>query len=329
MKYINIALLGVLTLLCTSCERKPQESDVVSQKYIHKYGYAVSKEEFDANHYPGQVITMLKNGVTVTATYENGVLHGPSTHTFPNSQTVQFYFMYNEGNLAKLVVYDVSGLPVREEIQLSPTRYTTTLWYKSGSPLCIEEYAQQELVEGQYFTLNNDLESQVSKGKGTRVRRDAEGVLLHRDLIDGGLVAQSETFYPNGSPESIAYYQKGLLHGERRSFTSTGEPLAIQEYLHGKLHGKSTFFKNGVRDHEISYINGMKNGLEIHFIDGATVSQEILWENDKRQGPAKFYMDGIAHVEYFYDGKLVSESKWKELSRLDEIASGIDPEVRL
>ncbi len=331
MKCINIAIFGILTLLVTSCERKPQESDVVSQKYIHKYGYAVSQDEFEANHYPGQVITMLKNGVTITATYENGVLHGPCTHTFPNSQTIESYYLYNDGKLVKQLLYDIAGMPVREEVQLSPSRYSTTLWYKSGSPLCIEEFANQELLEGQYFTSNNDLESQVVKGKGIRVRRDPDGVLLYRDMVEEGLVTQRETLYPSGTPETIAYYQKGQLYGEKRSFTAQGEPLAIQEYIQGKLHGKSTFFKNGVRDHEIYFLDGRKNGLEIHYIDGNIVSQEILWENDKRHGPAKFYnLDGsIANIEYYYDGKIVSEKKWNEFSRLDEIVSQISPAARL
>ena len=330
MKYINLKLLSLLALFVTSCERKPQETDVVSQKYIHKYGYAVSQNEFEANHYPGQVITMLKNGVTITATYENGVLHGPCTHTFPNSQTIESYYLYNDGNLVKQLLYDIAGMPIREEVQLSPSRYTTTLWFKSGSPLCIEEFANQELLEGQYFTTNNDLESQVVKGKGIRVRRDPDGVLLYRDMIEEGLVTQRETLHPSGTPESIAFYQKGKLHGEKRSFTANGEPLAIQEYLHGKLYGKSTFYKNGVRDHEIYYLDGRKNGLEIHYIDGATVSQEILWENDQRHGPAKFYnVDGsIANVEYYYDGKIVSENRWKEYSRLDEVVSQISSSAR-
>src|SRR3989304_2858734 len=89
MKGSLYLVLGAAALLLFGCKNNNQNDDVVSQRYVHKYGYAVSRDEFEAKQYPGQVITLLRNGVTVSSTYENGVLHGPTTHTFPNSQTVR------------------------------------------------------------------------------------------------------------------------------------------------------------------------------------------------------------------------------------------------
>ena len=169
MRRFITPLLGSLTLLLASCHKGPQENNVVSQRYIHKYGYAVSKDEFEERKYPGQVITALKTGVTITATYENGVLHGPSTHTFPHSQIVESYFLYNQGNLVKQIFYDVHGMPLREENQLSPTRFSSTKWYNDGTPMSTEEYAAAELVEGQYFNRQNDIEARVEKGRGQRI----------------------------------------------------------------------------------------------------------------------------------------------------------------
>lgn len=324
MRRIVTPLLGCLTLFLASCHKTQQENNVVSQRYVHKYGYAVSKDEFEERRYPGQVITALKTGVTITSTYENGVLHGPSTHTFPNSQTVESYFLYNEGNLVKQIHYDIHGMPLREEIKLSPTRFATTKWYSDGTPMATEEYAGSELVEGQYFTRQNDIEARVLKGKGQRVIRDIQGILQAKEEVDQGNIVKRETFYATGSPESIAFYVAGALHGEKKSFAENGEPLATKEYIHGKLHGKTSFFKNGVRTVEVHYLDGMKNGLEIHYLDGETVSQEILWENDHKHGPSKYYVDGIAKVEYFYDGEPVSELKWKELSELDQMIGQIN-----
>ncbi len=317
-----VYLLGCLLL--AACCKKEQENNVVSQRYIHKYGYAVSKDEFEARKYPGQVVTILKNGVSTTSTYENGLLHGPCTHTFPHSQTVEAYFLYNQGNLVKQIIYDVSGMPLREEVQLSPTRHASTKWYNDGTPMCTEEYGNKELIEGQYFTRQNEVESRIEKGKGTRIVRDLQGVLLSKEEFAEGYLTKRETFLPDGTPESIAFYQKGNLHGEKKSFTEKGEPLAVKEYLHGKLHGKTTFYKNGARSVEIYYLDGMKNGLEIHYIDGDLVSQEIVWENDKKHGPSKYYVDGVAQVEYFYDGTHITEDKWKELYQLDQMIGQIN-----
>lgn len=320
-------LLGCLGLLLVGCSKTQQDNNVVSQRYIHKYGYAVSKDEFEGKKYPGQVVTTLKNGVTVTSTYENGVLHGASTHTFPHSQTVETYFLYNNGILVKEISYDVSGMPLREEVQLSPTRTASTKWYADGSPLCTEEYAGKELVEAQYFTKQNEVEARIEKGKGNRVVRDPQGILIAREDFNEGYLTKRDTFYASGAPESSAYYVRGVLSGEKKSFSENGEPLAVKEYIAGKLHGKTSFYKNGARTVDIHYLDGLKNGLEIHYIDGNTVSQEILWENDKKHGPSKFFVDGIAQVEYFYDGRPISEAKWKELSQLDDMIRGINPAV--
>ena len=327
MKGILLLALSATALLFTSCERKKQDDGVVSERYIHKYGYAVSKDEFETRQYPGQVVTLLKNGVTITATYENGVLHGPCTHTFPHSQTVENYYLYNQGSLVKETTYDVSGMPMREEVQLSPNRHATTLWFVDGTPMSMEEYTSDELIDGQYYTTKNEREAQVIKGKGMRIGRDAKGILLFRDQINEGYIAKRETFYPTGDPESIAFYLRGVLNGEKKTFAISGEPLSTKEYINGKLHGKSTFYKNGNRYLEVSYLDGMKNGLEVHYLDGEVVSQEIPWENDHRHGPSKYYLDGIAKTEFYYEGELVSPEKWQELSHLDEVISQISPAV--
>jgi antitoxin component YwqK of YwqJK toxin-antitoxin module len=320
-------LLGFFSLLLAGCCKSQQECNVVSTRYIHKYGYAVSKDEFEERKYPGQVVTALKNGVTITSTYENGLLHGPSTHTFPHSQTIETYFLYNQGSLVKEIVYDVSGMPLREEVQLSPTRFVSTKWYNDGTPLSIEEYAGKELVDAQYFTRQNEVEARIQKGKGTRVVRNIQGILLSREEFDEGYVAKKDTFYANGAPESTAYYTRGILNGEKKSFNENGEPLAVREYVAGKLHGKTTFYKNGARSVDVHYLDGLKNGLEIHYLDGNLVSQEIVWENDHKHGPSRYFVDGIAQVEYFYDGRPVSEDKWKELNQLDQMINRINPAI--
>jgi antitoxin component YwqK of YwqJK toxin-antitoxin module len=321
----SLISLGLLALALTGCHRTNEDSSVVSQRYVHKYGYAVSKDEFVERKFPGQVITVLKNGVTTTSTYENGRLHGPSTHSFPHSQVVENYFLYNEGTLVKQIAYDISGMPLLEEVQLSPTRHSSTRWYNDGTPLCTEEYASVELVEGQYFNRLNEIESRVEKGRGLRTLRDVQGTLLSREEVDEGYITLKQTFYSSGAPESITQFHRGILHGEKKTFHENGEPIAVKEYIAGKLHGRATFYKNGARSVEIYYLDGLKNGLEIHYGDGDTISQEILWENDKKHGPCKYYVEGIAQVEYYYDGSPVSESKWQELNQLDQMIGQIEP----
>jgi antitoxin component YwqK of YwqJK toxin-antitoxin module len=328
MKTKVYLLLASLGLIVCGCKGDKKDDNVVSQRYVHKYGYQVSKEDWETGKYPGQVITTLRNGVTVTATYDGGVLHGPSTHTYPHSQTIEAFYLYNQGNLIKETIYDIKGMPLSETIQLSPTRHTQTLWYTDGSPLCIEEFVGDELLEGQYFSTHNETESRVEKGTGLRVRRDRDGTLLSKDEVESGYMTKSESFYPTGAPESIAYYARNKLSGLQTTFAVNGEPLSSAEWINGQLHGKCTYYKNGAKYLEISYMNDQKNGMETHFLPDGKISQETLWENNKRHGQTVYHInEGENLTEWYYDGKKVSQEEFKDLNRVDEIISQIPSSV--
>lgn len=321
MKYRIVGLMGLIGFALTGCKQSDSSDDVVSERYIHKYGYALAKEDWDAKTYPGQVVTALRSGVTVTTTYDNGMQHGPTTYTYPHSQAIERYELYNLGVKVKEISYDPSGIPEREWIQLSPARHSISSWYKSGSPMSVEEFAGGELLEGQYFNAQNELESRIEKGIGLRVCRDRLGVLLSKEVVEGGYTVKKETFFPNGSPESIAYYLKGALHGEKRTFSPEGEPLAIEEWVNNQLHGKAIYFKNGNRYIETSYLYGQKEGLEREFVDGELVCQETFWENGLKHGEAVFYAEGKKQSQWFYAGRAVSKHKFEELNRLDAVIS--------
>jgi antitoxin component YwqK of YwqJK toxin-antitoxin module len=311
------AVICVLLNGC-SCNSCNQRGDVLSQRYVHKYGYVVSQDEWEEQNYPGQVITSLENGVTVTETYESGVLHGPTTHTFPHSQSVETYYLYNWGDQVKEIKYNSLGMPIREKVQISPSRYSVTAWYSSGSPMYTEEYSGEELVEAQYFTVTNDIEARVEQGRGLRLQRDLDGTLISKEVIEGGYVTKKETFYPSGTPESLSFYHRGNLNGEKKTFALGGEPLAVEQWVDGRLHGIASYFKNGTKYLEISYRDGEKNGIERHFIDGEKISQEITWEADMKHGPSIFYFDGKPEEQqWFYGGKPVSKRKFDELRELD------------
>jgi len=307
-------------LVLTSCGDDPRNNQVISKRYIHKYGYAVSEAEWDANNYPGQSITTLRNGVTVTATYENGLLHGPCTHTHPHSQTVQYYYLYNFGDLKKEVTYDSSGMPIREKVQLSPHRHCITMWFGDGTPMSIEDFAGDELLDGQYFTLNNEIETRVERGVGTRTRRDQSGTLLSKDQIDMGYLVRRDAFYPNGATESVTHYNMNKKQGERRVFTDRGDSLAVEEWVDDRLHGKATYYANGKKQIEVYFIHGARNGIETHYIDGESIEQEIHWIRDRRHGPTKFFVaDNLAKTEWFYNGKSVSKKRFDEMDQMDQM----------
>lgn len=321
MSYKICTLLAALGFISSACQKDKKDDQVISQTYIHKYGYAVSQEEWEEKNYPGQVITCLRNGSTITATYENGDLNGPCTFTYPNSQTVEKYILYNHNTPVKEVLYDLSGMPVQETVQLSQNRSSLTTWYSDGVPRSVEEYTRDELIDGQYFTLLNELEARVEKGKGNRVIRDAAGALVCKDVIEAGFLVKRESFYPSGSPECVAYYDMGQLHGQRKTFTPKGEPLALEEWIKGHLHGIATYYKNGTKELEISYLYGKKNGWEQHFVDGQSVCRQVAWDNDVKHGPEIFFVPEGKKIVWHYNGREVSQHRYSEMTRLDDMIS--------
>lgn len=312
-------MLAILLFLF-GCGRDSSDNQVISKRYLHKYGYAVSKAEWENNNYPGQVVTSMRDGVTITATYENGALHGPTTHTHPHSQTVKSYHLYNFGDLKKEITYDVLGMPKEEKIELSPHRHCITRWYGDGTPMSTEDFADDELLEAKYYTLSNDVESVVERGRGLRTIRDQNGVLLAKDQFESGYLVKRENFYASGSPESVLHYHFNKKNGQRLVFSENGDSIAEEEWVDDQLHGKATYYNNGKKQIEVFFINGSRNGIETHFIDGEQIEQEIYWIYDRRHGPTKFYVgEDVAKMEWYYDGRHVSKRQFDELDQMDQM----------
>lgn len=321
MQYKVYILTTVLAFTAFGCQKNKQDGEVISQTYIHKYGYAVSEKEWKNKNYPGQVISSLKNGVTITATYEDSQLHGPYTITYPHSQVVEKYVLYNQSTPVKEIFYDISGMPIQESTHLSDKRHSLTSWYGDGVPKSVEEYSGDELIEGSYFNTDHSMEAKVENGNGVRTLRDNAGILTCKDIIENGMMTQRDSFYPNGSPESVSFYFRGQLHGTRKTFTQTGEPVSVEDWSGGHLHGLSTYYKNGTKELEIYYLYGKKHGTETHFLDGESIMHQVSWEHGRKHGPETYFLPGETKTLWNYEGKEVSQTRFEEMSRIDAMMS--------
>jgi hypothetical protein len=143
----RVTLTALAFVLLASCGSN-KDAEVIAQRYIHKYGYDVSYEDWKGHEYPGQVVTTLKNGVTVSESFEEGRLHGPRTVTYPHSQTLNQLEVYSKGELKRRVTYSVRGVPSMEELFTSPTETKVTTWYHSGSPRSQEDLLQSTKRSG-------------------------------------------------------------------------------------------------------------------------------------------------------------------------------------
>src|SRR5688572_25453518 len=100
-------LLSALPVLLAGCFSSDSGNPIVSQTFHHKYGFDVTAQEWKERAQDGQIISVLKDGVKVSRSYENGVLHGPTTYSFPHSTVIEKTEIYDQGTLLKEIVHDV------------------------------------------------------------------------------------------------------------------------------------------------------------------------------------------------------------------------------
>ncbi|MBU6447004.1 MAG: hypothetical protein KGQ49_06365, partial [Verrucomicrobia bacterium] len=234
-----------LFLAFAACQSNSSLDQVVSQTYVHKYGFKTSAKDWEARDKDGQVVSMLNTGVTVSQNYENGKLHGLTTYTFPHSSVIERQQLFDEGVLLKEQVNDIAGMPVREEMYEFGNRTIITLWDEKGVPLSIEEYEGETLTEAKYYTPEHELEASIVNGSGERVKRDRTGALISRDeLVDGAMVCRT-TYHPNGNVHTISHYDHYQLHGKQFKFTASGKPLMELNWSHNQLDGSKIIYRNG------------------------------------------------------------------------------------
>ena len=303
----------ILPLLMVGCNKSDQNENVVSKRYIHKYGYDVSKNDWDLAEFPGQVVTTLRNGTTITASYEDGVLHGQTTHTYPHSQTIESLLTYEKGQLVKKQSFNIRGIPEKEETYLSPTHLKEVKWYSSGVPMSVEEYHITELLNGEYYNINNEILCKVTKGFGERLVRDQHEKISAKETFEHGYAIKKETFHPHGIPHTIISLSGGKMHGEKKVFAATGEPISTEFYANNLLDGLATYYQNGCRFLEINYKEGKKHGSECHFIDGETLVEKTEWLENQKHGPSTVYFDGMSKSQWYFNNILVTKEKYREL----------------
>ncbi len=322
-----LCVLGATALV--SCHNEKSCDCVVSQKFVHKYGFDLSPEEWESREKDGQIITCLENGVILTNSYVGGVLHGDTTYSFPNSKLIQETDTYNEGILVKKVIYDEEGMPVREDAFDLDERRSSTLWNKEGAPLSIEVYEKDRLISGKYFKADNEIESIIEEGKGIRIKKDRNNLLISKDKIENGDLASRMTFHPEGTLQSISFFKNYVLDGEQKTFTPVGKLLMKMYWKEGRLDGTSLVYRNNNIYKEIPYENGKKQGIERHFNpDNGALLAEIHWQDHKRHGSSRYYLEDNTQVAWFYQGQPVTLKKFEMLEFRDEMLADLNENDR-
>lgn len=304
----QLAVLAILTTGCTSYQSCCNKEDVVYETYEHRYGVPLSPDDWTARGQDGRVVTTRKDGVVEVKTYDKGVLDGETTYTFPHREIIQKREMYRQGQLVQETYNRPSGSPQRQvTYNSSPSNYTVINWYESGVPQCKEEYADGSLTHGEYYTLNNHLESAVEGSNGRRCRRDDFGQLLSVDEIENGQMTTRTTYYANGAPESVSPYINGVVQGDCRTYYPGGEPKTVEKWTNGKQEGITIVFENGEKVAEVPYKNGQRQGIEKRFRGEDLLVEEVTWVDNQRTGPSYSYVGDATKTDWYFQDAQVTK----------------------
>lgn len=306
-------LLGLCICLATvGCGSIRDYENQYDCTYVHPYGVPVGYEQWAQSGCNGQRILSWRDGVTVSQTYADGLLHGESTYSFPHCDQIEHVEKYCNNELTSQVFYNVAGVPVQSVVYSAPNFKTITIWYDTGNPRSVETYEGQLLITGKYYTLLNQLDSWVYKGDGERITRNELGHFVSLDAFKDGVMTTRTLYYANGSPKEIACYNKsGQLHGKRRTYYEGGEPMAIEEWDHGEQNGITIVFQEGQKFAEVPYVEGKKKGVEKRFFNGCILVQEVTWNDDVLNGPIHTYeCNKVVHTDWYYKGHRTTRANY-------------------
>lgn len=307
-----------LLLLTTGCAPRPQmaQDGSVKTKYIHQYGVEVANaHEWTERGSSGQIIKQLKNGAVETQNWQHGALHGLTTTSFPHSSVVHKETYYDNGQRVWQTVNYSSGMPKRQDIFRPGNITLVSTWYEDGAPRSSEEYHTDNLWSGEYFTREQELESQIAQGTGERIRRDGHGQLVAKDDFANGKKVLEVTYYANGMPQKYIPYVNDQIEGTLKTFYPGGEPNTAEQWKANMQNGDTTIFRGGQRVAIIPYVNGQREGVETGFRPGTDIiTHEITWKNNQKHGPSMYYVDDEKVTDYYFEDVKVTKTAFNERS---------------
>lgn len=290
MKLKHLVAYLLTTALLGSCQTREASEEIVCET-IHRYGVPLEPQDWKERGACGLITSMRKDGTQVMRHYDNGLLHGECSYTFPHRSTIQKKEWYEAGVLVQEQTYYPSGLPFQQTVKPRSGAEQRTTWYDNGAPQASEAIEDGCLIEGTYYSLDQQEEGRVQRGRGLRICRDGSGELQYVDTIENGKMVLRTTYHANGAPSSLTPYVNGQIEGERRTFLIGGEPAAVEQWVANKQNGLTVEYEEGEKRAEVPYVAGKKQGLERRFkSEGQFVVQEITWVQGLKHGPSYTYL---------------------------------------
>jgi len=91
-----------------------------------------------------------------------------------------------------------------------------------------------------------------------------------------------ETYYPNGEPKLVCYYDDGVLNGSYNEYYDNGNIKVKCNYVNGKICGHyTTYHSNGVKSCHCTHERGLKYGVETVYRENGEEREQWVYTKGK------------------------------------------------
>jgi hypothetical protein len=113
------------------------------------------------------------------------------------------------------------------------------------------------------------------------------------------------TYYPGGQLETVTNYVEGKKHGLYLKMASDNKIAEFGFYENDLLEGTFTRYLYGIKDEQLEFKKGKKNGWARKYYMSGGIQREMQYKDDVENGLYRFYgEDGLKMIEEtFKNGK--------------------------
>ena len=241
--------------------------------------------------------------------YDRGSLEGEAKYYYPN-QNVEKTLLYHNNELhGNVMEYEVDGaLRSKVGYQAGEKAGLSEGYWAQDQLSWKEQYSNGLLLDGQYFSSNGELISEIKNGHGFQI------------LFEDGYMKQKVEIR-KGKPEGIV-----------QIFTASGELSSSYHVKQGKKHGEELeyYFSYEVDEDaatplvklSVPWVDDTISGIvKTWYSNGKLESQREVSRNKKTGTALAWYCDGgLMYMEEYEEDRLVKGTYYKK-NQKDSVSS--------
>lgn len=202
-----------------------------------------------------------------------------------------------------------NGIPLKLESRKDFKLHgSSKSWYQDGTLQMKEFYESDRLMEGQYYSTEGTLISEVKGGRGKKLSFDFDegrpAIRSETEYLDG-LKHGRETSYRDYAKKQIlgeTEYLNGQKSGIQRGWMNSGQINYEISYLADKQEGIATYWhENGLIQSLANYRQGMMVGNSSRYRESGQKQEETIREGQKVLMQMNWYPEGAMMALKIYD----------------------------